>query len=92
MAGKADITDHLASNLEGLTKKQAAEAFDTIFDYIGKALADGERVQIAGFGTFSVSKRAERQGRNPKTKEPMTIPASNSVRFKPGKNLKDAVN
>ncbi len=92
MAGKADIVDHLAGNLEGLTKKQAAEAFDTIFDYIGNALADGDRVQIAGFGTFLVSARKERQGRNPKTKEPMTIPASNNVRFKPGKNLKDAVN
>ncbi len=57
---------------------------------MGRAVA--ERVQIANFGTFAVTERAERQGRNPKTNEPMTIAASKNVRFKPGKNLKEAVN
>lgn len=91
MAGKADIVDYLANSAE-LTKKQAAEAFDAVFDYIGKNLAGGDRVQIPGFGTFQTSERKERPGINPKTKEPMTIAASTTVRFKPGKNLKEAVN
>ena len=92
MAGKNDVIDHLANNLEGLTKKQAGEAFDEIFDFLGKRLGDGDKVQIPGFGIFQISERKERQGRNPQTNEPMTIPASKSVRFKPGKALKDLVN
>lgn len=92
MAGKSDIVEHLANTVEGMTKKLAGEATEAVFDCIGSALADGERVQIPGFGTFQVSHRQERQGRNPKTKEAITIPASNSVRFKPGKALKDSVN
>ena len=91
MAGKADIVDHLANTVDGLTKKQAGEAFDAVFDCISSALADGDRVQIAGFGTFQSSKRAARQGRNPKTGATMTIPASTNVKFKAGKNLKDSV-
>lgn len=92
MATKHDLIDHLASHLEGVTKKLAGEAIDAVFGHIETKLAAGERVQIPGFGTFLVSARKERQGRNPKTNQPMTIPASNGVRFKPGKNLKDAVN
>lgn len=92
MAGKADMSEHLAGNLEGVTKKLAGEAIDAVFDYIQGVLAGGDRVQIPGFGTFTVSHRAERQGINPATKAPMTIKASNSVRFKPGKGLKEAVN
>lgn len=92
MATKADLIDDLANGLEGVTKKLAGEAIDSIFEHISRRLANGERVQVPGFGTFQVSFRAERQGRNPKTNQPMTIPASKSVRFKPGKNLKDAVN
>ena len=91
MAGKADLSDHLAGNLD-MTKKAAGEAIDAVFDFIEGALANGDRVQIPGFGTFMVSHRKERQGLNPQTKQPMTIAASNSVRFKPGKGLKDAVN
>ena len=92
MAGKADMIDHLVGNLEGMTKKLAGEAVEAIFDHIASSLASGERVQVPGFGTFVVTARKERQGLNPQTKEPMTIPASNSVRFKPGKALKDSVN
>ena len=92
MATKADLVEDLANKLEGVTKKLAGEAIEGIFESIAGRLSAGERVQVPGFGTFQVSARAERQGRNPKTKEPMTIPASNSVRFKPGKNLKEAVN
>lgn len=92
MAGKADIVDQLANDVEGMTKKQAGEAFDAVFQHISNALADEDRVQVPGFGTFSVSFRKERQGLNPQTKQPITIPASKSVRFKPGKQLKDSVN
>ena len=91
MAGKADCIEHLVDSL-GLTKKQAGEAIDVIFDCIRDALADGDRVQIPGFGSFQISERAARTGRNPQTKQPMNIAASKSVRFKPGKALKDAVN
>lgn len=92
MAGKADIVDHLVNNLEGVTKKQAGELVDSVFDYIAGALAHGDRVQVPGFGTFQISDRAARQGLNPKTKQRITIPASKGVRFKPGKALKDSVN
>ena len=92
MASKADIANHVATNVEGMTKKAAGETVDSIFEQITAALADGDRVQIPGFGSFSVSHRAERQGRNPATGETITIKASNNVRFKAGKALKDAVN
>ncbi len=92
MATKADLIEDLANGLEGVTKKLAGEAIESIFESITKRLAGGERIQVPGFGTFQVSARAERQGRNPKTNQPMTIPASNNVRFKAGKNLKEAVN
>lgn len=92
MAGKSDIVEHIVNSVDSLTKKQAGEALDAVFDYIESQLADGERVQIAGFGTFNISRREERQGRNPRTGEAITIAASNNVRFKPGKQLKDAVN
>ena len=90
MAGKADIVEVLAGN--GLTKKQAAEAFDAVFDTIAKHLKKDERVQIPGFGSFSTSKRSARKGRNPATGATITIKASKNVRFKSGKELKDSLN
>lgn len=92
MAGKADIVDYLVDNVDGLTKKQAAEAFEGVFDAITEILQDGERVSIPGFGSLTVVERAARQGRNPATGATITIPASKNVRFKPGKDLKEAVN
>jgi DNA-binding protein HU-beta len=92
MAGKADIVEKVFNSVEDVTKKQAAEAFDCIFEAITKHLAKGERVQIPGFGSFSVSKRAARKGRNPATGATINIPASKNVRFKSGKDLKDSVN
>jgi DNA-binding protein HU-beta len=92
MAGKADIVDRVADNVDGLTKKQAADAFDAVFDAITRHLKKGERVQCPGFGSFAVSKRAARQGRNPKTGETIRIKASKGVRFKVGKELKEALN
>jgi|CXWL01.1.fsa_nt_gi DNA-binding protein HU-beta len=92
MAGKADIVDKVADTVEGLTKKQVAEVFDAIFDAITGCLENGDRVQLPKFGSFAISKRAARKGRNPATGNSITIAASRSVRFKQGKDLKDAVN
>ncbi len=92
MAGKADIVDAVADAVEGLTKKQATEAFDAVFEAISGSLVDGDRVGIPGFGSFSISHRAARTGINPATRQPIQIAASNGVKFKPGKELKDAVN
>jgi len=92
MAGKADLVDAIAQSVDGITKKQAGEAFDAIFDSITDYLEDGDRVQVPSFGTFSITERAERQGRNPATGATITIPASKNVRFKAGKDLKEAVN
>ncbi|RMH18466.1 MAG: HU family DNA-binding protein [Acidobacteria bacterium] len=92
MAGKADIVDHVAGTVEGLTKKQVAEVFDAIFECIGNSLAAKDRVQIAGFGSFFTSERKARKGLNPATREVIDIPASTAVRFKPGKELKEKVN
>lgn len=92
MANKADIVDHIANSVEGLTKKAAAEALDAAIDAISKAIRKGDRIQIPGFGSFVVSKRAARKGRNPATGATITIKASKNVRFKAGKELKDALN
>lgn len=92
MAGKADIVEHLVNSVEGLTKKQANEAFDTLMESLTKMVLDGERVILPGFGSFSISERQARTGRNPATGAQMTIPASRTVRFKPGKELKVRLN
>lgn len=92
MAGKADIVDAIADNVDGLTKKQATEAFETVFSTITKHLKKGDRVQLPGFGSFSVTHRAARTGRNPKTGATIQIKASDAARFKMGKDLKDALN
>ena len=92
MAGKAELVEHVAGAVEGLTKKQAAEAFDAVFDAISSDLKKGERVQVPGFGSFNISKRGQRKGRNPATGATIIIKASKNVRFKAGKELKDALN
>ncbi|NCP18265.1 MAG: HU family DNA-binding protein [Erythrobacter sp.] len=76
----------------GLSKTDASNAVEGVFDSIQKALADGDEVRLVGFGTFSVAKRKASTGRNPRTGEPMEIKASNQPKFKAGKGLKDAVN
>ena len=92
MAGKADIGEHVANNVDGITKKQAGEALEAVFSAITQHLQDGDRVQISGFGSFTVNERAARQGRNPATGESIQIPASKNARFKPAKDLKEALN
>ena len=75
-----------------LSQKQAAAALDAVLNTIGDTVAAGDKVSIAGFGTFERRERAARTGRNPRTKEAVEIPASSVPAFKPGKALKDKVN
>lgn len=75
-----------------LSKKDADLALKAFIDVVSEEMQKGEKVQLVGFGTFEVSERAAREGRNPKTGETMTISASKSPKFKVGKALKDLVN
>ena len=75
-----------------LTKKESEAAINATLDAIVEALADEEKVVLVGFGTFETKKRAARKGRNPSTKEPISIPASKAPVFKAGKGMKDKVN
>ena len=75
-----------------LTKVDTEKALKAFIDTVTDELKNGGKVQLVGFGTFEVAERAERQGRNPKTGETITIPASKSPKFKAGKALKDIVN
>ncbi len=88
---KAELVDKVIETTD-LNKASASRAVDAVFDSISNALKCGDQVTIVGFGTFSVSNRAERTGRNPRTGDTITIPASKNPKFKAGKGLKDAVN
>ncbi len=88
---KAELIDAVAANAN-LSKTDTGSAVDAVFDAIEKALANGDSVSLIGFGTFSVSNRAARTGRNPRTGETIQIAASRAAKFKAGKALKDAVN
>ncbi|MEM6792787.1 MAG: HU family DNA-binding protein [Acidobacteriota bacterium] len=93
MAGKSDIVNGVVDKVgEGLTRKQVTDVVDALFEQVSDVLVSGDKVQVAGFGSFLISERPERQGRNPQTGEAITIAASKGVRFKAGKKLKDAVN
>ena len=92
MAGKADLVNGIVDSVDGITRRQATEAFDAVFGAISDALKAGESAKIPGFGSFNVSERGARKGRNPATGESITIKASKSVRFKAGKELKESVN
>ncbi len=76
----------------GLSKKDAEKAVKAFTETVSAELAKGGKVQLVGFGTFEVSERAAREGRNPLTKEKITIAASKTPKFKAGKALKDMVN
>jgi DNA-binding protein HU-beta len=75
----------------GISKTQAGKALNSIIDSITHSLKKNQKVTLVGFGTFAVSTRKAREGRNPKTGETIRIPAGKVPRFKAGKNLKDAV-
>ena len=87
---KAELIDAVASDV-GISKKAAAEAVDSVFGNVTKALKKGDKYTHVGFGTFGVVKRAAREGRNPQTGAMIRIPARNVVKFTAGKALKDAV-
>lgn len=87
---KAELISAVAEKSE-LTKKDAEKAVTALVTVITDALAQDDKVQLVGFGTFEVRTRAERKGRNPQTKEEITIAASKAPVFKAGKALKDAV-
>lgn len=76
----------------GLSKKDAEAALKAFTDVVAEELKKGGKIQLVGFGTFEVSERAARVGRNPQTGKEMTIPASKAPKFKAGKALKDSVN
>ena len=88
---KADLVDAIAAKAE-LSKKDAEKALKAFEEVVTAELKNGGKVQLVGFGTFEVSERAERMGRNPQTGEDMIIAASKAPKFKAGKALKDAVN
>ncbi len=88
---KADLIRKVATEV-GKTQKDLTVLIDTIFNTITDTLASGEKVSIAGFGTFDVIERAAREGRNPKTNETIMIKASKAPKFKASSALKDAVN
>ena len=88
---RAETADPLAARA-GLSKAVAREAVAGLFAVLGEALANGEEIWIAGFGTFGTRSRPAGTGRNPRTGEPVSISASTSPTFKAGKTLKDAVN
>jgi DNA-binding protein HU-beta len=91
MAGKGDVITAIAEQA-GISKKEATAAFDAFVNYIADACQRGDRCAIPGLGSFSVTDRKAREGRNPRTKETITIPASKNIKFKAGKDLRDLLN
>ena len=88
---KTELIAAVAEKAE-LSKKDAEKAVKALTDTVAEALKAGDKVQLVGFGTFEVSERAAREGRNPSTGETMKIEACKAPKFKAGKALKDAVN
>ena len=88
---KTELVAAIAEQTE-LSKKDAEKALKAFTDIVADELKKGEKVQLVGFGTFEVSERAAREGRNPQTGKTMTIAACKAPKFKAGKALKDAIN
>ncbi|MFC0523148.1 HU family DNA-binding protein [Pontibacillus salicampi] len=87
---KTDLINAVAEKSD-LSKKDATQAVDAVFESISESLQQGDKVQLIGFGNFEVRERAARKGRNPQTGEEIEISASKVPAFKPGKALKDSV-
>lgn len=87
---KAEFISRVAEKAK-ITKKEATKVVNTMIETITEALAKGDAVQFVGFGTFSVRKRAAREGRNPRTQQPIKIPATKVPVFRAGKELREAV-
>ncbi len=88
---KAELIEAIAKDAS-MTKADAKKALDAFIDATSAALKKGERISLVGFGSFSVTKRSERKGRNPQTGKEIKIPAKKVVKFKPGSELADQVN
>ncbi|NLN25040.1 MAG: HU family DNA-binding protein [Bacteroidetes bacterium] len=88
---KSDLIDSMATDA-GISKATAKKALDSFLGNVKTALKDGERVSLVGFGTWSVSERAAREGRNPQTGKTIKIAAKYVVKFKPGSELQNSVN
>jgi len=87
---KAELVAKIANDV-GLAKSQAEKALDGFVAAVSKALSGGDKITLVGFGTFSVMARSQREGRNPRTGEKITIPASKAVKFKAGKTLSEKI-
>ena len=88
---KAELAELLFERL-GLNKRESKDMVEAFFDIIHATLVEGKDVKMSGFGNFNIRRKAPRPGRNPRTGESLTIPASKNPKFKAGKGLKDAVN
>ena len=88
---KSELVDSMAADA-GISKAAAKKALDSMMNNVEKSLKKGGRVSLVGFGSWSVSKRAARDGRNPQTGKSIRIAAKNVVKFKPGSELKNSVN
>lgn len=88
---KAELIEHIANSAD-LNKAQAGRALDAFVDAVRRALKKGDSVSLIGFGTFTVTKRSARNGRNPRTGAAIKIKAAKIPKFRPGKGLKDAIN
>jgi DNA-binding protein HU-beta len=91
LVNKSDLIDHIAADAD-ISKAAATRALESTIEAITASLKKGDAVSLVGFGTFEVSKRAERNGRNPATGAAIKIKASTVPKFRPGKALKDALN
>ncbi len=89
---KSELIDNLATRLEQLPAKDVELAVKTILEQMASVLAEGERIEVRGFGSFSLHHRQARTGRNPKTGESVTLNEKYVPHFKPGKELRDRVN
>lgn len=88
---KAELVEDVAEAAE-LTKKDAERLVEIVFESIIETLNQGEKIELRGFGSFRVRERGARRGRNPKTGDPVSIPAKRVPYFKPGKELKELIN
>lgn len=89
---KSELIEHIAARMTHLTEKQVADGINKIIELMSEALIDGERIEIRGFGSFSLHYRKPRHAHNPKTGEKVMTAAKYSPHFKPGKELRDRVN
>ena len=89
---RSDFIQRLAQKHRDLPMAKVDVAVKVLLDHLLETLVDGERIEVRGFGSFSIKTHDSKQGRNPKTGEPVFVPPRRSVHFKPGKELRDRVN